>query len=555
MVKKIITSALPYVNNQPHLGNIIGCVLSGDVYSRFCKKNKEDVVYLCGTDEYGTAIEIEALKKNKKPIEICEENRIIHKKIYDWFQIDFDYFGRTTTESHTFKVQEIFKKIYSNGFFTENQIEQHFCENCENFLADRYVEGICKNCGFKDARGDQCDKCGHTYKSTDLIDPRCAICNSIPIIKGTNHLFFNLDLFKNQLIELYNSKNQFWSENGSSITKSWLDKELLPRCMTRDLKNKWGVPVPLKGYESKVFYVWFDAVIGYFTFLEECLKEKECNNNNDINNTISSWFKDGQLIQFMGKDNVFFHTIIFPSLIFATNQDLPLIEKLSATEFLLFENKKFSKSRGHGIFGMDLVNNELGSSDIWRYYLIKIRPKKNDSNFSFKHFVDTIKSDLNNNIGNFCNRVLKFIKSKCNRRIHIEISEDEDSIKLKEEVNSLYLQHKAFLSGIKLRDSLNVILEISRLGNEYVQKIISDKKDKGNGFSVAFSVIALLGQLLEPFVPEASSKLLKMCNLESKFYPEEFDLIKEHEINEEIVPLFNPIDDEIIEKFSKFMEN
>ncbi|KAF9762104.1 putative methionine--tRNA ligase, cytoplasmic [Nosema granulosis] len=540
MSKKIITSALPYVNNQPHLGNIIGCVLSADVYSRYCKKNNEEAVFLCGTDEYGTAIEIEALKKNKKPIEICNENRIVHKKIYDWFEIKFDFFGQTTAAAHTRKVQEMFFKIYENGYFEEKTVEQYFCTKCETFLADRYVEGTCKYCGYVAARGDQCDGCGHTYKSTDLVDPQCTICRSIPVIKETTHLFFDFGVFKEQLEDLFKKNSKYWTDNGKAITRSWLDQELLSRCMTRDLKNKWGVPVPLKGYENKVFYVWFDAVIGYYTFLEQLVGED-----------IEDWMKEGRLVQFMGKDNVFFHTIVFPSMIFATHQKLPLIERLSVTEFLLFQNEKFSKSRGHGIFGMDLVDNSCGPSDIWRYYLLKIRPERVDSNFQIKHFSQTITADLNNNIGNFCNRVLKYINNKCQRTILVE-EETERDIDFVRHVDKLYGQHLDLLSEIKIKDALEKILEISKAGNEYVQKIIDEKMDRKHGFSVVYSVVVLIGQVLEPFIPSASERLLQMCNVQSQKYEKNFVLIKNNTISENISPLFSKLDDRTLENLSAF---
>ncbi|WUR04757.1 methionine-tRNA ligase (MARS1) [Vairimorpha necatrix] len=562
--KKIITSALPYVNNQPHLGNIIGCVLSGDIYSRFCKKNNENSLYICGTDEYGTAIEMAAFAQNKTPLEICEENRLIHKKIYDWFNIEFDHFGHTTSNEHTKNVQHFFDKIYKNGFFTEQEIEQFFCEKCKIFLADRYVFGTCKYCKFPDAKGDQCDGCGHTYKSLDLIDAKCTLCKSTPNIKETRHLFFDFSNFKDQLEDLYNRNSQYWSDNGKHITKSWLDQELLPRCMTRDLKNKWGVPVPLEGFEKKVFYVWFDAVIGYFTFLKECVEKRNLNEkiknfsisekkhqNYNTNSTYEDWLKDGEIIQFMGKDNVFFHTIVFPSLIFATKLDYPVIKKLSVTEFLLFENEKFSKSRGHGIFGLDLINNDLGSSCLWRYYLSKIRPEKCDSNFSFEHFANVIDADLNNNIGNFCNRVLKFIKNKNKKIIKIDNlnTKDEEFI---QEIDKLYKKYLQNFKNIKIRDALEKILEISKLGNEYVQVAVNDKENRRHGFQVAFSVVVLLGQILEPFVPVSSEKLLKMCNVKKEVFREEFGIIKEGEIGDEIVPLFNKLDEAILEKLKNF---
>lgn len=540
MTKKIITSALPYVNNQPHLGNIIGCVLSGDIYTRFCKKNGEECVYICGTDEYGTAIEMTAFIQNKKPLEICEENRVIHEKIYNWFNIKFDYFGHTTTKEHIKNVQSFFNDIYKNGGFTEQTIEQHFCNKCELFLADRYIVGVCKFCNFEGAKGDQCDNCGHTYKTTDLICPKCAICGESPCIKNTNHLFFDFNLFREQLEDLYKKNSKYWSENGKKITKSWLNQELLQRCMTRDLKNLWGVPVPLDGYEKKVFYVWFDAVIGYFTFLKEHLQ-----------GNYEEWINDGELIQFMGKDNVFFHTIVFPSLIFGTKKKYPLLKQLSVTEFLLFENKKFSKSSNHGIFGLDLIDNSLGNSCLWRYYLTKIRPETCDTNFSFDHFTSVITSDLNNTIGNFCNRVLKFIKNKNNNKIYVTelIESDNNMIK---KVNNQFLLYKTFFKDIKLKDALNCVLEISRIGNEYVQQVVSIKENMQRGFSIAFSIVKLLSQILEPFIPISAIKLQKMCQVKNERFCEEFSITMNWEISKKIEPLFSHLSPDIIERFNKF---
>lgn len=551
--KKIITSALPYVNNQPHLGNIIGCVLSADMYARFCRKNNEDVVFLSGTDEYGTAIEMAAFAQNKTPLQICEENRIIHKKIYDWFNIDFDFFGHTTSTAHTKNVQDFFNKIHNNGFFTEQEIEQFFCDKCQIFLADRYVVGTCKFCKYTDAKGDQCDGCGHTYKSLDLIDAKCTLCHSFPNIKSTRHLFFDFNNFKDKLQKLFNTNSQYWSENGKQITKSWLDQELLPRCMTRDLKNRWGVPVPLKDFEEKVFYVWFDAVIGYFTFYKEYVAARSESKGLDKNNVFATdnILQDCELVQFMGKDNVFFHTIVFPSLIFATNDSYPLIKKLSVTEFLLFENEKFSKSRGHGIFGLDLVDNTMGQSCLWRYYLAKIRPEKCDSNFSFTHFTNVIDADLNNNIGNFCNRVLKYIKNKNNKLINIDKLEHRDDLMV-QTIDKIYKEYLTSFSAIRIREALEKILEISKVGNEYVQQVVSSKIEVPKGFQVAFSIVVLIGQLLEPFIPVSSEKLLKMCNRKKENFCESFYIIKSAEIGDDIKPLFNKLDDSLIERIKNF---
>jgi methionyl-tRNA synthetase len=526
-MKKFITSALPYVNNQPHLGNIIGCVLSADVYSRYCKRKGEEAVYICGTDEYGTAIEMAAIAQNKTPIQICEENRVLHRAVYDWFNIHFDHFGFTSSESHKENVQDFFRKIYSNGYFDEQSIDQLYCEACQLYLADRYVTGTCPVCKDPGARGDQCDACGHLYKTLDLADPLCTLCDSAPVVRPNTHLFFRLGDFKAQLMKLYEKYGSGWSQNGQNIFNQWMSMDLHPRCMTRDLKYNWGVPVPLDGFRDKVFYVWFDAPIGYLTFLKELVGDE-----------YQRWREEAELVQFMGKDNVSFHTIIFPAMLMATGEKYPLVSKLAATEFLQFENQKFSKSRKHGIFGLDLLDNKLGTSCIWRFYLLKIRPETGDANFSFLDFRNSVTGDLINNLGNFCNRVLKFVHSRCQGRIRVsELSECD--MALVSAINRLYREHLVLMEAIRIRDALCTVLEVSRVGNGYVQGFVKmDKEARAHGFSVAFSVVVFLEILLHPFLPVASEKIRAMCNLGGGLYPEEFKVVMDHQIGEDIAPLF-----------------
>ncbi|CAD25999.1 METHIONYL tRNA SYNTHETASE [Encephalitozoon cuniculi GB-M1] len=540
-MKKFITSALPYVNNQPHLGNIIGSVLSGDVYSRYCKKKGEVSVYICGTDEYGTAIEMEAISQGVTPLEICEKNRKLHKQVYDWFNIDFDYFGFTSSATHTGLVQDLFMKMYDNGHFSEVEIEQFYCEHCGLFLADRFIVGECKFCGDGRARGDQCDSCGHTYNSLELLSPRCSICSSSPVVRATTHLFFDLEAFRPSLEELYRTNGHLWSQNAQNIFRQWISMEFYPRCMTRDLKFNWGVPVPLEKFKEKVFYVWFDAPIGYLTFLKELVGED-----------FGEWCKDAELVQFMGKDNVAFHTVIFPAMLYATGEKYPVVRRLSATEYLQFENEKFSKSRRHGIFGLDLVGGGLGKSCMWRYYLLKIRPESTkDSNFTFSDFRQSVTADLINNLGNFVNRVLKYIQSKCNSRVSL-LELDSGDKKCIEDVNELYCKYKAKMEEIKLREALQVVMEICRRGNEYIQEGVRSRDRKGHFFCLGFSIIGLVGTLLHPFIPVTSLEILRMCNLEETMFPESMRIVDGHTMGSDIRPLFEDFTTEQIEEMKRY---
>jgi methionyl-tRNA synthetase len=318
----LITSALPYVNNVPHLGNIIGCVLSGDVYARFCRLRGYNTLYICGTDEYGTATETKAIEEKVSCKELCDKYNALHSQTYKWFQIDFDHFGRTTTPQQTEIAQDIYKKLNQNGHVFEDTVTQLYCEQHQSFLADRFVEGTCPYCGYHDARGDQCDKCGKLLNAIELINPHCKLDGATPVIKNSKHLFLNLTEQQPALESWFREacKKGKWSANSETITSNWLKEGLKPRCITRDLK--WGTAVPREGYENKVFYVWFDAPIGYPSITATYTKDWE------------KWWKNPeevQLYQFMGKDNVPFHTVIFPSTLIGTKENWTLLHHLSTT--------------------------------------------------------------------------------------------------------------------------------------------------------------------------------------------------------------------------------
>ncbi|EPR79230.1 Methionyl-tRNA synthetase [Spraguea lophii 42_110] len=544
--KRIITSALPYSNNLPHLGNIIGCVLSSDVFARYCKKKGYNTIHICGTDEYGTAIEVSAMEQKMHPRDLCNRNSKLHKEIYDWFDIKFDEFGRTSCKEHIEMVQKIFYEVYNNGHFEKKESQQFFCENCNFFLADRFVNGICSKCE-KESTGDQCDYCGTVHKVTDILEPKCTICSSEPSIKNTVHLYLKLEGFKDQLKNILENKKMKWSKNAIEITKDWLGLELHSRAMTRDLKYKWGVPVPIEGFEDKVFYVWFDAPIGYFTFIKKLVKDE-----------FDIWMKDSTLYQFMGKDNVAFHSIIFPSVLLATGKDYKIVDVISCTEHLQFKNMKFSKSKKIGVFGSDLIDNTLGNASMWRYYLLKIRPEGKDTNFAIDDFKAVYSADLQKTLANLVNRVLKFLNKQLlnddQNKGYLEYENvNEKDVEFIDKVNSLYQQHLDELEEIKIKCSLTTVITICHAANQKLQQSIQDnnKERRIEVFKLMYSVIVLLGNILEPFIPATAADIKKMTGHNTFAYPEKMEIIKKITINE-IIPLFPPLSEELSKTLEKY---
>lgn len=480
----LITSALPYVNNVPHLGNIIGCVLSADIFARYSRLAGYNTLYICGTDEYGTATETKALAENLTPQQICDKYYEKHNSIYRWFGIGFDYFGRTSTPEQKHIVQTVFKDVHDAGHLDIETVEQLLCTKCDRFLADRFVEGTCPHlgCGYEDARGDQCDNCGKLINAVELIRPRCKQCNSAPVIRESKQFFLNLPKVEQQLTKYLDTVWHNWTNNARTITKSWLKEGLKPRCITRDLK--WGVPVPYEGFEKKVFYVWFDAVLGYLSITSKYTKEWE------------QWWrpqnKDVAIdyFLFMAKDNVPFHSVIFPSILLAINKGHTKPSHIMATEYLNYEDGKFSKSRGIGVFGDNAQESGI-PADVWRYYLASARPEGQDSSFSWADLVARNNSELLNNLGNFINRALVFCEKNFQSTVgEVKVTEDELNV-----VALINREIKGYIQSMeksKLRDGLRHTLSISRHGNQYMQNQQPWVLLKGNGEQIerAASVIA-----------------------------------------------------------------
>ena len=511
----LITSALPYVNNVPHLGNIIGCVLSADVFARFCRSRGKETLFICGTDEYGTATETKALEEGITPKELCDKYYAIHKRIYEWFGISTDIFGRTTTPLHTEITQEIFLDLYKNGFVVEDEIVQAYDEKAQMFLADRYIEGTCPHCGYQGARADQCDKCGKLLNFDELINPVSKVSKTTPTKRSSRHLFIDLPNIQAELDAWIDatSKEGSWSENSYRIAKAWIAEGLKKRCITRDLK--WGVSVPLPGWENKVFYVWFDAPIGYLSITANLTKDWR------------NWWQNPRevaLYQFMGKDNVPFHTVIFPSTLMGaqakSERKWTFLHHISTTEFLNYEGGKFSKSKGLGVFGTDAMDSGI-PADVWRYYLLTNRPEKMDTNFTWQDFGEKLNNELLANIGNLVNRTLVFASREFSGKVPEAALAQPDHEFLAAQ-NAKFASAGELLEQVQLKEALHVIMQAGKEANAYFQRNEPWKTAKEDREKCSASIYVLLNQVkdfaiaLEPFVPHTSDAIFKQLAISPK---------------------------------------
>ncbi|MBR4629103.1 MAG: methionine--tRNA ligase [Treponema sp.] len=511
--KRLITSALPYVNNIPHLGNLIQ-MLSADVFARFCRSRGYETMYVCGVDEYGTATETKALVEKKTPRELCDFFYNIHKDVYKWFDIAFDKFGRTSNEECTEITQYMFKELDKNGFIKEHITKQLFCTKCNMFLADRYVDGICPKCG-KDARGDQCDSCGTLLDPVQLVNPRCHTCGSTPEVRETKHLYIDLPSIAPKL-EDWMSKMSVegkWAANAIQMTKAWIRDGLNERAITRDLK--WGIPIPKEGYDEKVFYVWFNAPIGYMSITKQLADEQKA-----LGKKSFDWRKwwlpsestekfdddaDLKLFQFIGKDNIPFHTVVFPCTEIGTGKDFTKLFHMSSTEFLNYEDGKFSKSMGIGVFGTDAMETGI-PSDAWRFYIYFNRPEKQDYQFTWKDFQEKLNKELIGNIGNLVNRTLTFTNKNYDGKIPCGKIDEE----LWKQIREKEAKVTELLEWAELKDALHEICEISDLCNKAFQdaapwKAIKEDKEKADNilFNLAYAIKDLM-IMLQPYLPKYS---------------------------------------------------
>ncbi|KAK6358907.1 hypothetical protein TWF696_000083 [Orbilia brochopaga] len=519
----LITSALPYVNNVPHLGNIIGSVLSADVYSRYCKARNYNCLYVCGTDEYGTATETKAIEEGVTPRQLCDKYNALHREVYEWFNIGFDHFGRTTTQEQTDIAQDIFLKLYKHGYLTEDSITQLYCEKHDGFLADRYVEGTCPNCQYDDARGDQCDKCGKLLDPMELINPRCKLDDATPVVRPTKHIYLKLDELQPQQEEWFKKSvtEGNWSKNGRTITESWLKEGLQKRAITRDLF--WGTPVPLPGYEKKVLYVWFDACIGYVSITATYTKdwEKWWKNPNDV-----------KLYQFMGKDNVPFHSVIFPSSQLGTKDPWTMVNHISTTEYLQYEGGKFSKSRNVGVFGNNAQDTGI-PPDVWRFYLLSSRPETGDTQFIWRDFILKNNSELLARLGNFVNRLVKFAAAKYEGLVpdYTNAAQDPAVGLFIADVDKLVKEYVKELEAVHIRAGTEILMHIAQRGNQFLQDnkldnatFAAEPAKTAGVVGLGLNLIYLLSALCYPYMPATAESMARQLNAPLRTIPDTWDM-------------------------------
>jgi len=528
MKRRLITAALPYANNIPHLGNLVQ-VLSADAFARFCRLRGYETLYVCGTDEYGTATETRAAEEGIPPRELCDRYHALHDGIYRWFQISFDKFGRTSTPIQTEVTRDIFHKIDEAGFITERAVTQLYCPRCDRFLADRFVRGLCPRCGSEDARGDQCEGCGKLLDPTELRNPRCSTCGHAPEARQTKHLYIDLPKIKGRLEEWIKeaSEKGFWSHNAVQMTQAWIRDGLRERAITRDLK--WGIPVPRPGYENKVFYVWFDAPIGYISItgclgdeLAEGLVElhllpSQLRKFPDGKSFIAHWWKspdDVELFQFIGKDNIPFHTVVFPSSLLGTGGRWTMLHHMSSTEYLNYESGKFSKSRGVGVFGTDAMETGI-PPDVWRFYLFYNRPEKADVTFSWKDFQEKVNGELIGNLGNLVNRTLSFIT----RYYDGEIPKGEPDPVFWDRVLDFEDSITEKLERAELREAFREIFALSSFANKYFQDAEPWRmrtEDPPKAAAVIRDLVHLVRDmaiLIDPYMPQTATKIILFFGL------------------------------------------
>jgi len=546
-MKYLVTSALPYANGPIHLGHIAGAYLPADIYVRYLRSMNREVLYICGTDEHGVPITLNAEGRGITPEDVIKENHEKIKKGFKLMQMSFDIFSGTHNETHNELSQEFFLTLQKEGFISEKEIEQFYCEHDKMFLPDRYVEGTCPLCKAEGARGDQCDACGNALNTLDLIDPKCKICNAVPIVKKSKHWFLDLNKFEKDLNSWLDSKTH-WKNNVRAFCKQWFERGLEPRGITRDLK--WGVPVPVEGAEGKVLYVWFDAPIGYASFTKEYFAQKGADDKE-----WEKWWKGGddvKLTHFIGKDNIVFHSIIWPAMLMGQKNGWKLPDEIPANEFLNLEGQKISTSKNWAIWVHEFL--EKFYSDSVRFYLAEIAPETKDADFSFKKFQEANNSLLAGIYGNFANRNLAFINKFFEGKIDGEIKTGEDDENVWNEAISEAQNILECYENYKVREAVERAMDLGRSANKYFDKMApwalrKENKPRCRGVLLtSMNLINLIGTVLSPITPKTVIKVRKMLGLKEEvdFTTDIRKMVEPGVQLGEVEILFSMIDDETI---------
>ncbi|MEO6948683.1 MAG: methionine--tRNA ligase [Ginsengibacter sp.] len=517
----LLTAALPYANGPLHIGHLAGCYLPADIYARYLRAKKADVKFVCGSDEHGVPITIRAMKEGKTPQEVVDHFHGIIKESFEQMGISFDIYSRTSNPTHHETASDFFLNLYKKGLFEEKETEQFFDEKTNTFLADRYITGTCPICGNTNAYGDQCEKCGSSLSPEQLIDPHSTLSNAVPIKKKTKHWYFPLQDYENFLKQWILEDHKDWKNNVYGQCKSWLDKGLQPRAMTRD--SNWGVKVPLPDAEGKVLYVWFDAPIGYISATKELTEDWK-----------DYWCDEKtKLVHFIGKDNIVFHCIIFPAMLKA-HGDFILPDNVPANEFLNIEGEKVSTSRNWAVWINEYLKDFPDQQDILRYVLCANAPETKDNDFTWKDFQDRNNSELVSIFGNFVNRTFvlmhKLTKGK-EPLMHAEFVDDAD-INMVKEFALTKEKIEGLIEQYKFREALYEVIDLARKGNKYMQDkqpwiVARDTNEDGtltteaqqkvdNCLHVCLQLCANLAIFINPFLPFTAQKLCKMMKVFDK---------------------------------------
>ncbi len=559
--KILVTSALLYVNGLPHLGHVVGCWLPGDVFTRFHRTYGDDVLYVSGTDDHGTTSYISAKEAGMKTEDYISMMNNKMKVIADKLGIKFDKFSGTNTKIHEEVTLDFFNEIYKNGYTEIKSDNMLYCEHDHIALADRFVYGVCPYCGYDKAYGDQCDNCGKTYELDDLIDPKCSFCGESAVKKSTNHIYISLDKLQGQLQEWVESKKDIWRPHVYSMTNKWFKEGLKPRCITRDIP--WGIKVPLKGFENKVFYVWFDAPIGYISITkelggDELVKDRWQNDECEIYN-------------FIGKDNIDFHAIFFPSMELACKK-YNLATNVVGFNFLNFEGKKFSKSNHIGIFCDKLIESDV-DIDALRAYLVSIFPENKDSDFTYEGFKLNTNSELVGKYGNFFNRTLNMINKNFAGALDVDFNEiqpllNEVDKEMIEAVETYPEKIAELFAKTEFRAGYKEIMNFASVGNTYLEKSAPWTMIKNDDVENAKKVLYLclnmakaLAIVGSPILPNRTAEIwTEQLNFEGNPADSgrwedasKINVSKTHKVNPP-KPLFARIDDDTIARYKQELE-